>query len=206
MAPRLMADGKTILIVFAHPLPDSFAAALKDAVAAGLSDGGHEAEIIDLYADDFDPRLSAAERTRFVQPGFVPPADTAAYCDRLKAADGLVFIFPQWWFSMPAILKGFVDRVFVPGVAFDPHPAGGRLIPRLDNIATFHVVTTTGAPRWITEFYMRNPVRRQIRNGIAKVCCRNARFRMLSMYDLDRSDQSDREKFIARVRHAFASL
>lgn len=118
----------------------------------------------------------------------------------------MVFVFPQWWFGMPAILKGFVDRVFVPGVAFDPDPAGGRLTPRLDNIRTFDVVTTTGSPRWITELYMRNPVRRQIRNGIMKVCRRHARFRMLSMYDLDRADRADCEKFITRVREAFASI
>lgn len=201
-----MAGGKRILVVFAHPLADSFAAALKDAVAEGLTDAGHRADIIDLYADGFDPRLSADERTRFVQPGYAPPADTAEYCDRLNAADGIVFVFPQWWFDMPAILKGFVDRVFVPGVAFDPDPAGGRLIPRLDNIETFHVVTTTGSPRWIAELYMRNPVRRQIRGGIMKVCCRNEAFRMLSMYDLDRAERADCVKFIARTRRNFAAL
>ena len=201
-----MSSGKTILVVFAHPQSNSLAAALKDAVAEGLTGAGHGADIIDLYADDFEARLLTDERTRLVQPGYEPPADAADYCDRLKAADGVVFVFPQWWFGMPAILKGFVDRVFVPGVAFDPDPAGGRLTPRLDNIRTFDVVTTTGSPRWITELYMRNPVRRQIRNGIMKVCCRHARFRMLSMYDLDRADRADCEKFITRVREAFASI
>ena len=201
-----MADARQILVVFAHPLSDSLAAALKDAVVGGLTDAGHTADVIDLHGDDFDPRLSADERTRFVQPGYTPPADIAGYCDRLTAADGVVFVFPQWWFGMPAILKGFVDRVFVPGVAFNPDPAGGRLMPRLDNIRTFHVVTTTGSPRWITELYMRNPVRRQIRSGIMKVCCRNAQFGMLSMYDLDRAGRAECEKFIAKVRRTFASL
>ena len=201
-----MGERRRILVVFAHPLADSLAAALKDAVISGLADAGHEADLIDLYRDDFDARLSADERSRFVQPGFTPPDDTAGYCERLQSADGLVFVFPQWWFGMPAILKGFVDRVFVPGVAFDPDPAGGRLIPRLQNIRTFHVIATTGSPWWITELYMRNPVRRQIKNGIGTFCGKGMRFRMLSMYDLDRSGRADCEKFIARVRRTFSSL
>lgn len=201
-----MAEPRRILVVFAHPLSDSLSAALKDAVTGGLGDAGHEVDLIDLYADDFDARLSSAERTAFMKPGYAPPADTTGYCDRLKAADGVVFVFPQWWFGMPAILKGFVDRVFVPGVAFNPDPDGGSLIPLLQNMQTFDVVTTTGSPRWITELYMRNPVRRQIKQGIAGVCSRTARFRMLSMYNLDKASRGDCEKFIARVRRHFASF
>jgi NAD(P)H dehydrogenase (quinone) len=206
MAPRLMAGPRRILVVFAHPLSDSLSAVLKDAVTGGLADAGHEIDLIDLYADDFDARLSAAERTAFLKPGYAPPPDTADYCDRLKAADGIVFVFPQWWFGMPAILKGFVDRVFVPGIAFNPDPSGGRLIPLLQNIRTFDVVTTTGSPWWITELYMRNPVRRQIKQGIAGVCCRTARFRMLSMYNLDKASRGDSENFVSKVRARFTSV
>lgn len=201
-----MAAPRRILVVFAHPLSDSLSAALKDAVSGGLADAGHEVDLIDLYADDFDARLSTAERTAFMQPGYAPPPDTAGYCERLKAADGIVFVFPQWWFGMPAILKGFVDRVFVPGVAFNPDPDGGRLIPLLQNLRSCDVVTTTGSPRWITELYMRNPVRRQIKQGIAGVCSRTARFRMLSMYNLDKASRADCEKFVARVRAHFATF
>ena len=205
----MTGDEKTarkILIVFAHPLADSLSAALKAAVVGGLEEAGHTADVIDLYADKFDPSLSATERTSFVQPGYTPPPDTAAYCERLQAADGIVFVFPQWWFGMPAILKGFVDRVFVPGVAFAPDPKGGRLIPRLDNIKTFDVVTTTGAPRWITELYMGNPVRRQISKGISRVCCRNARFQMLSLYNVDKATRAECDRFLTVVRRRFVGL
>ena len=203
------SNGKTarkILVVFAHPLAESLSAALKAAVVGGLEEAGHTADVIDLYADEFDPSLSAAERASFVQPGYAPPPDAAAYCDRLLAADGIVFIFPQWWFGMPAILKGFVDRVFVPGIAFDPDPKGGRLISRLDNIKTFDVVSTTGSPRWITELYMRNPVRRQISKGISSVCCRNARFQMLSLYNVDKATRAECDRFLTVVRWRFVGL
>ena len=201
-----MADRLRFLVVFSHPLADSLSASLKQAVIDGLNSAGHTADIVDLYADNFDPRLSAAERSAFMQPGYVPPADAKGYCERLTAADGIVFVFPQWWFGMPAILKGFVDRVFVPGIAFDPDPAGGRLIPKLGNIRTFHVVTTTGSPWWITELYMRNPVRRQIARGIAAFCGKGVKFRILSMYNLDKAPRNDCGKFIARVRHTFSRL
>lgn len=128
MAAGLSAARK-FLVVYAHPVRDSLAAALRDAVADGLAEAGHTVDIVDLYEDNFQPVLSAEERTAYMEPGYAPAADVAGYCDRLKAADGLVFVFPQWWFAMPAILKGFVDRVFVPGVAFDHAPGGGRLIP-----------------------------------------------------------------------------
>lgn len=198
-----MTSPRRILVVFAHPLSDSLSASLKDAVTAGLTDAGHDVDLIDLYKDDFDGRLSAAERTAFLKPGYVPPPDVAAYCDRIKAAEGVVFVFPQWWFGMPAILKGFFDRVVVPGVAFRPDK--GRLIPLLENIQTFDVVTTTGSPWWIIELYMRNPVRRQLKQGIASVCSKTARFRMLSMYNINKASRADCEKFIARVKTHFAS-
>lgn len=198
-----MASPRRILVVFAHPLFDSLSASLKDAVTGGLTDGGHDVDLIDLYADDFDPRLSGAERTAFMQPGYTPPPDVAGYCDRIRTADGVVFVFPQWWFGMPAILKGFVDRVVVPGVAFQP--GGGRLTPLLENIKTFDVVTTTGSPWWVIELYMRNPVRRQLKQGIASICSKSARFRMLSMYNINKASRADCEKFIARVRRHFTS-
>lgn len=201
-----MAAPKRFLVVFAHPLADSLSASLKQAVIDGLESAGHVADVIDLYADGFDAALSASERSAFVQPGYSPPADAVDYCDRLKAADGIVFVFPQWWFGMPAILKGFVDRVFVPGVAFDPDPAGGRLVPKLTQIKTFHVVTTTGSPWWITELYMRNPVRRQIAKGIAAFCGKAVRFRMMSMYNLDKASRTQCEKFIGQVRRTFSTL
>lgn len=200
-----MTERRRFLVVFAHPLADSLSATLKQAVIDGVESAGHTADLIDLYADGFDPALAASERAAFVKPGYAPPDDAAAYCERLKAADGIVFVFPQWWFGMPAILKGFVDRVFVPGVAFDPDPAGGRLIPKLTHLKSFDVVTTTGSPRWITELYMRNPVRRQIAKGIAAFCGKDVRFRMLSMYNLDKASRTQCENFIARVRQAFSN-
>lgn len=197
---------RRFLIVYAHPLKDSFAASLRDAVTEALQSAGHETTLIDLYADGFDPRLTATERAAFFEPDYTPGADVTGYCECLKAADGIVLVFPQWWFNMPAILKGFIDRVFAPGIAYDYPPDGGRLIPRLDNLRTVHVVTTTGSPWWVAELYMRNPVRRQIKSGIAAFCARGARFRMLSMYKLDGASRDRCSRFISKVHKEFGNL
>jgi putative NADPH-quinone reductase len=132
-----------VLVVLAHPLADSFCAAAAGVAAGALARRNYDVDLVDLYREDFDPRLSAAERAAYHRPGY----DTAAvggYVARLRQADALVFAFPQWWFNMPAILKGFLDRVFVPGVAFDHAPDGGHLVPRLTHVRALWAVTSTG--------------------------------------------------------------
>lgn len=204
MAQDPVTGGRRFLVVHAHPLADSLAAALRDAAIDGIAAAGHESDLVDLYADGFDPCLSIEERAAFASPDYAPPPEIAGYCERLVSADGLVLVFPQWWFGMPAILKGFIDRVFVPGLTFAVNPATRVLEPRLSRLRTCHVVTTTNSPWRITELYMRNPVRRQIRNGTIGICGKGVSFRMLSMYGLDKATRAECERFIARVRGEFS--
>lgn len=118
------------LIVHAHPEPDSFCTAQMHAAAAALRDSGHRVDVVDLYALGFDPVLDIAEFPTASRP-FKPQAeqasawaggtlahDIAAQLDLLLAADLLVLSFPVWWFALPAVLKGWVDRVFVSGGVF----------------------------------------------------------------------------------------
>ncbi|MCL6705875.1 NAD(P)H-dependent oxidoreductase [Pseudomonas sp. R2.Fl] len=196
---------RRFLVVLAHPLKESFAAALARTVQETLEAKGYEVDLLDLYAEDFDPRLSAAERASYMTGGYDLSA-VAPLVERLKAADGLILVFPQWWFNLPAIMKGFIDRVFVPGVAFDHDRDGGRLIPLLGNIRTFWVVTTTGSPWWIVHFYMGNPVKRLLKRGVAAFCSKGLDFRMLSLHDMDRATAEKRAWFIDRVRSRVAAL
>lgn len=198
-------SGRLFLVVLAHPLRESFAAALAQTVVQTLEAGGHRVDLLDLYAEDFDPRLTVAERASYMTGGFDASA-IAPLAERLKAADGLILVFPQWWFNLPAILKGFIDRVFVPGVAFDHAAHGGRLVPLLTNIRSFWVVTTTGSPWWIVHFYMGNPVRRQLQRGVAAFCSKGLDFRMLSLHDIDRATSEKRGRFLDRVRRAIGTL
>src|SRR5215471_19168282 len=123
-------DRMRILLVLAHPLPESFAASIARTAREALLARGHAVDLLDLYREDFDPRLTAAERAGY----FDAPYDVsgvAGLVARLKAAEGLVLVFPQWWFGFPAILKGFFDRVLAPGVAFSHDTSGGRIVPEL---------------------------------------------------------------------------
>ncbi|MBX4929535.1 NAD(P)H-dependent oxidoreductase [Rhizobium binae] len=194
-----------ILLVLAHPLQESFAASVARTAREALEASGHVVDLLDLYAEDFDPRLTEAERRAY----FDVPYDTSAVADivaRLRSADGLVLVFPQWWFNFPAILKGFFDRILAPGVAFIHDAAGGRIVPELTNISLLFALTTTGSPWWLVQLYMGNPVRRLLKRGIANFCSKKLVFRMLSLHDMDRATEARRQAHLERVRKALAAI
>lgn len=194
-----------ILLVLAHPLQESFAASVALMARETLEASGHVVDLLDLYAEDFDPRLSNTERGGYFDVAYDTSA-VAGIVDRLKAADGLVLVFPQWWFNFPAILKGFFDRVFAPGVAFTHDVAGGRIVPQLTNIRLLYALTTTGSPWWLVHFYMGNPVRRLLKRGIANFCSRKLVFRMMSLHDMDRATEARRKAHLERIRKALAAV
>jgi putative NADPH-quinone reductase len=196
---------RRFLVVLAHPLPESYAASVAKTVVETLRDRGYVADLLDLYQEDFDPRLSAAERSAY----FNTPCDTSSVdpiIARLRAADGLILVFPQWWFNFPAILKGFFDRVFAPGVAFTHDLAGGRIKPALGNIRHLYAFTTTGSPWWMVKFYMGDPVRRLLKRGIAAFCAKDVDFRMLALHDMDRVSEAQLTAHLERVRALTARL
>jgi putative NADPH-quinone reductase len=187
------------LVVLAHPLKQSFAASIAATVVEAMRARGHEVDLLDLYAEDFDPRLTAAERESYMSGSYDLSA-IGPFADRLKAADAMILVFPQWWFNMPAILKGFIDRVFVPGIAFDYAADGIKLEPKLDRLKHFWVFSTTGSPWWVVKFYMGDPVRRQLKRGIAAFCGRRVEFRMTCLHDMDDTTVEKRQGFLDRVR------
>ncbi|ABR62317.1 NAD(P)H-dependent oxidoreductase [Sinorhizobium medicae] len=188
-----------ILLVLAHPLENSFAASVARTAKESLEAKGHTVDLLDLYRDGFDPRLTVAERGSYFDERY-DSSEVSVWVDRLKAADGLMLVFPQWWFNFPAILKGFFDRVFAPGVAFDHDRAGGRIMPRLGNIKLFWALTSTGSPWWVVHLYMGNPVRRLLKRGIAAFCGKGLDFRMIALHDMDRVTEAKRKRHLERVR------
>ena len=205
MEAGMTDNPRQFLVVYAHPLQDSLAASLKDAVVDGLTSAGHKVDLADLYADDFDPRLSEAERADYANPAPVRQPQIADYGDRLQAADGLIFVFPQWWLSMPAILKGFIDRVFAPGIGFDAKPDGSGFVPRLLDLRTVVVVTSAGSPSWLVRFVRRNPLRQQMR-GILALCARNPELKMHCLYGLQNPNEQKTRAFVEMIRAAFSRL
>ena len=104
-----------ISIILAHPDPGSFNHAIARAAVDRLRGNGHKVRFHDLYAEGFDPLLPASE----VPAGAALPPEIEAHCEEIVAADGIVIVHPNWWGQPPAVLKGWVDRVIRPGVAYN---------------------------------------------------------------------------------------
>ncbi len=171
------------LAVVAHPLADSLCRHLADVAVAALRRGGHDVTLLDLYAADFDPRLSAAERRSYHQPEY----DGAAVAEQttlLAEAEALVLVFPTWWFGPPAILKGFIDRTFAPGVAFEHGDNGGPIRPLLTRLRHAAAITTLGSPWW-AEIALGMPVKRVLKRGVIGACAPRARFDYLALHSVE---------------------
>jgi NAD(P)H dehydrogenase (quinone) len=192
-----------LLLVLAHPIEESFNAGVAKAAREALLANGHEVDWLDLYREDFDPRLTSAERASY----FADPYDGSAVAPliaRLSAADGLVLVFPQWWFGFPAILKGFFDRVFAPGVAF-AHSDSGGIVRGLSDIRLLYALTTTGSPWWVARL-VGNPVHRTLRRVIVPMCAKGTRFRMISLHDMDRVSGTKRRAHLERIRRLMSGV
>lgn len=186
-----------VLVVYAHPCEESFNAALRDRVVAALERAGHSVRLADLYREGFDPVMSAAERRLYHAPGENERA-VAGELERLGWADALVFVYPTWWFGLPAMLKGWLDRVFVPHVTFVMPPDPDALKGKLDHIRAISVVTTCGAT-WLVSKLMGEPGRRTLLRGIRGLCGRACRTRYLALYQMDTVSEEKRRRFLADV-------
>ena len=191
-----------VLVVYAHPLSDSFAAVLRDAVVARLRATGHEVDLCDLYAEGFDPVLTAAER-RAYNTASPDLSGVNPYVARLRAAEALVVCCPTWWYGMPAILKGWFDRVWVTGVAFTLPEGGGAIRPALHNIKKFAVVTTYGSPWWLMNLVLRAPVRAVLIGGLRRLCAKDCRWMFLALSNIDGASRARCARFLERVERAF---
>jgi putative NADPH-quinone reductase len=189
------------LVLFAHPCPESFSAALHATVVERLTARGWEVDDCDLNAEGFSPVLTEAERRGYHEVG-PNTAPVQPYVDRVLAAQALVLVFPVWNFGYPAILKGFFDRVFLPGVSF--RLVDGKVKPNLTQIRKLAAVTTYGGTR-MRAFLAGDPPRHVVTRHLWHVT-RPTRMRYLALYDMNRVDQAARERFQARVAREMAAL
>jgi NAD(P)H dehydrogenase (quinone) len=194
-----------IQLIYAHPVEGSFCAALRDIARRTLQQSGHDVHLTDLYAEGFLPALSREERLNYETPG-ASVGGIRDYIERLRWAEGVVLVFPTWWYGMPAILKGYFDRVWIPGVAFDLGSAGGVLRPRLDNIGAMVVVTTYGSPRWFIKLYMRDPGKAVLIRGLGRLLTPGAKRLYLAQYGMDKSTCESRTRFIIKVERSLRKL
>lgn len=189
------------LVLFAHPCPESLSAALHARVVESLQGCGWEVDDCDLNAEGFDPVLSEAERRGYHEvPGNVGPV--ADHVARLRAAEALVLVFPVWNFGFPAILKGYFDRVFLPGVSFRLEK--GKVKPNLTHIRKLAAVTTYGGTRW-RAFMAGDPPRKVVTRAVWHVT-RPEKMRYLALYDMNRATRADHAGFLDRVGREMEAL
>lgn len=190
-----------VLAILAHPSETSFAAALFGRAVATLEAGGHEVRTLDLYGEGFDARLSEPEwRMNAEVPGNRAPV--AEQVEDLLWADALVLVFPTWWSGMPAVLKGWLDRVFLPGVVFELKDRPVR--PLLTRIRVWAVITTSGSTWWQV-LGLLDPVRvlmRALRLSVAP----QAKPVFLRLYGMDSTTAEERARFLARVTRRLERL
>ncbi len=185
------------LIVLAHPLGESLNAHLAKVAEAQARATGWDVILRNLYADDFDPRLSRTERATYYT-GFDGEA-VAAERAELQATDVLIMVFPTWWFGFPAILKGWFDRVWAPGTAYDHAPDFGPMRPRLTNLREVLAITTVGAPLWVDWLVLRRPLRRILRWAIVRPCAPQSFVRWFTLYRAESADPRKLARFEASI-------
>jgi putative NADPH-quinone reductase len=189
------------LVLFAHPCAESFSASLHGAVVTALRGRGWEVDDCDLNAEGFSPVLTTEERRAYHDVA-INTAPVQPYVDRLRAAEALVLVFPVWNFGFPAILKGFFDRVFLPGVSF--RLQDGRVHPNLHNIRRLAAVTTYGGTR-LRAFMAGDPPRRIVTRAVWHVT-RPERTQYHALYDMNRATDAQRRAFLTRVTAGMARL
>ena len=187
-------------VVHAHPVETSYNRSLFNAVLETLAARGHEVDALDLYGEAFPAVLTREERLNYEDvPVNLTPA-VKPYVDRLRAADAIVFIHPVWNYGYPAILKGYFDRIFLPGVSFVLED--GTVRPNLTNIKRAAFVTSYGGDRWRT-LLMGDPPRRLARRwGWATF---RTLPRYLALYSMDKNREPELQGFLEKVRREFSA-
>lgn len=184
-----------VLLIHSHPVEESYGAALYRQVRESLTRAGHDVDDCNLYAEGFDPVMSRHDRMTYHDYpnnlSLVKP-----YVVRLQAAEGLVIVTPVWNFGWPAMLKGYFDRVWLPGITFELKD--GRLTRKL-HIDKVAVVTTYGATRW--RAFLAGDPPRKLSKRVLRVQTNPARpVKFLAHYDMNNCTPQTRAAFLDRVK------
>ena len=186
-----------VLVVVAHPDPSSFNHAIAATATASLTRAGHQVTVLDLYAEEFRTAMSLDERLAYhsERPLLDPMAERHAGI--VKQAEALVFVYPTWWSTVPAILKGWLERVMVPGVGFvfdeNQHVRRG-----LTHVRRIVGISTYGS-RWIYVRAIHDNGRRTLLRALRLNTAIFTRRSWLALYEMDSRSAQQRAAFLRRV-------
>jgi NAD(P)H dehydrogenase (quinone) len=194
------------LVVYCHPVPGSFSGALYGAAVEALTARGHPLRCFDLYAENFQPILTLEERAAYLtDPGFIEDK-VRAHTDALRWAEHLVFVFPIWFYGPPAMLKGWLERVWLPGVAFLPPPEKGAVaVPGLRHIRRLTVITHGGSPWWWLKV-IGDPARKLFTRGLRALMAKNCKSTWLQLHNMNNVTRADCQAFIGKVQNRLKTM
>lgn len=192
------------LVIHCHPIEGSLTSQARDRVVAALHRSGHEVRVTDLYGEGFRPELSEWERVHHLSPLDGKP-DIARHVDDLRWCDALVLVYPTWWSGQPAMLKGWIDRVWVLGAAYDLPVGSNRIRALLTNVRRLVVVTSHGSSRTINMLQGRSG-RRLVSRSLRVLCNRFARLTWIPLYCVDRCDAADVARYFRRIDRRIGRL
>ncbi len=152
-------------IIFAHPWHGSFNKGIFDAIKQRLVDTKREYQVIDLNKDEFDPVLNEKDLKLFSK-GQSADEQVTKYQDMITNSDELIFVFPIWWSGMPAILKGFIDKVMLKDFAYEETKTGLKGL--LTHIKKTTIVTTSEFPNWYLRLLSGNPIAGTLMKAVFK--------------------------------------
>ncbi|PVD52679.1 NADPH:quinone reductase [Terrimonas sp.] len=201
-----------VAIVFNHPYEKSYCNAILIAVINGLQKAGHEVDLMHLDRDEFDPVMRAKDLYAFAcakadGENIYENIDPLVlnYKERLEQAEHLIFIFPIWWELMPAMTKGFIDKVIFPGISYDYAKSGLKMISRLKKLKRTTIITTQNTPALLYRLVFGNAVKYALLRGTFwKIGFPKRKWINLCLVKFV-SDKK-REKWLTSIESRFAAL
>jgi putative NADPH-quinone reductase len=198
-----------VLIVFNHPYEKSYCNAILNAVTNGLKKANHHIDLIHLDKDEFDPVMRAKDLKAFVIGSSQPEEaynlldkQVLDYKKRLEAADHLIFIFPIWWELMPALTKGFIDKLIFPGIAYDFNAKNNRMIKKL-KLKGVTIITTMNTPKALYSLIFANAIKKALLFGTFwKIGYKNRKWIHLNMVKFATNEK--RKKWLDKIEKRFS--
>lgn len=182
-----------ILIINGHPDPESYNKALADAYREGALASGASVTQLNLFEMDFNPVLKFGYRQRTeLEP------DLVRAIELILQADHLVWVWPMWWYGTPALLKGFIDRTFLPGIAFE-YVERSPLPKKLLKGKTAHIIMTADTPRWYDYLLMGRPAINHFKKGVLEFCGISP-VKVTYIAPMRNSQEAFRQKWLEKVR------
>jgi NAD(P)H dehydrogenase (quinone) len=193
-----------VLVVCAHPHADSFNHAIAGAVEKGCARAGHHVTTLDLYALGFSAAMSTDEHRAYHGEQPILDPMVAEHAALVRRAETLVFVYPTWWSQPPAILRGWLERVLVPGVAFH-FDDKGKVRPGLGHVQRIIGISTYGAP-WTYVKLLHDGGRRMLTRALRMNCGARTPTTWMGLYSMDTLGEGERDAFLDRVEHRIAHL